>query len=124
MIILSGGISSGRDIFAAQIMGADLVYMGTRFIATNESLADTEYEEMLIEATLEDLIYTDAFSGVSANYLIPSIRRAGLDPDQLQKKENFNWSESRKMSQNLGKTFGLQGKVWEQYKRSNEWLIS
>ena len=77
-------------------MGADLVYMGTRFIATNESLADTEYEEMLIEATLEDLIYTDAFSGVSANYLIPSIRRAGLDPDQLQKKENFNWSESKK----------------------------
>jgi nitronate monooxygenase len=96
LIILSGGISSGRDIFAAQIMGADLVYMGTRFIATNESLAGTEYEEMLIRATLEDLIYTDAFSGISANYLVPSIRRAGLDPDQLQKKENFNWSESKK----------------------------
>ena len=95
MTILSGGISSGRDIVAAQTLGADLVYMGTRFIATTESLAKDEYLELLIESTIEDIIYTDALSGVHANYLIPSIQRAGLDPNQLQKKGSFDWSKSK-----------------------------
>lgn len=93
IIILSGSISNGRDIVAAQILGADLVYMGTRFIATNESLANSDYREMLIQSTLEDLIYTDAISGVYANYLIPSIQSAGFDPEKLKKKESFDWSE-------------------------------
>lgn len=92
--ILAGGISSGRDIVAAQMLGADFVYMGTRFIAIEESMAKDEYKEMLIESTLEDVMYTDALSGVNANYLVPSIRRAGLNPNQLQKKESFNWSKS------------------------------
>ncbi|BCJ85643.1 hypothetical protein skT53_06280 [Effusibacillus dendaii] len=91
--ILAGSISSGNDILAAEILGADLAYMGTRFIATSESFASKEYHEMLIESTLEDLVYTDAFSGVNANYLIPSIKRAGLDPDQLQKKGSVDFSE-------------------------------
>lgn len=93
--ILSGGISSGRDIAAAEMLGADLVYMGTRFIATTESLAKEAYLDLLIESTIEDIIYTDALSGVHANYLIPSIQKAGLDPYQLQKKESFDWSKSK-----------------------------
>ncbi|MBB6444268.1 NAD(P)H-dependent flavin oxidoreductase [Bacillus benzoevorans] len=95
IIILAGGISHGQDILAAQILGADLVYMGTRFIATKESLANPDYEHMLIQAGVEDIIYTDSFSGVHANYLKPSIVRAGLDPEKLQKKGDFNWSESK-----------------------------
>lgn len=95
IIILAGGISNGRDILAAQILGADLVYMGTRFIATKESLANPEYENMLIQSNLEDIIYTNAFSGVHANYLKPSIERAGLDPINLQKKGDFNWSATK-----------------------------
>jgi nitronate monooxygenase len=91
--ILAGCISSGQDILAAEVLGADLAYMGTRFIATSESFASREYQNMLIESTLEDLIYTDAFSGVNANYLVPSIRKAGLDPDQLQKKESIDFSQ-------------------------------
>ncbi len=91
--ILAGCISSGRDILAAQALGADLAYMGTRFIATTESLASQEYRKMLVESGLEDLIYTDAFSGVNGNFLVPSIRKAGLDPDQLQRKEQINFSQ-------------------------------
>lgn len=98
IIILAGGISHGQDILAAQILGADLVYMGTRFIATKESLANPEYENMLIQASLEDVIYTDSFSGVHANYLKPSIVRAGLDPENLQRKGDFNWSDSKEGS--------------------------
>lgn len=91
--ILAGAISQGRDILAAEVLGADFVSMGTRFIATSESLAAEEYKNMLIESNFEDLIYTDAFSGVNANYLIQSIRRAGLEPEQLRKKETVDFSK-------------------------------
>jgi len=93
--ILSGCISNGRDILAAKILGADLVYMGTRFIGVNESLANKEYEKMLIESTLEDIIYTDTFSGINANYLIPSIIKVGLDPEKLKSRGSFDWSGSK-----------------------------
>jgi nitronate monooxygenase len=92
ILVVAGGITSGRDVLAVQAMGADLAYMGTRFIATHESMASEEYKQMLIESTMDDLIYTDAFSGVHANYLVPSIRRAGLDPASLQKKESVDFS--------------------------------
>ncbi|WP_147531651.1 NAD(P)H-dependent flavin oxidoreductase [Bacillus marasmi] len=90
--ILSGGISNGQDIAAAQLLGADLVYMGTRFIAVEESLASDAYRQMLVESTMEDVLYTDAFSGIGANYLLPSIERAGLNPQNLIKKDSFDWS--------------------------------
>ena len=92
--ILAGCISGGRDIAAARMLGADLVSMGTRFIAARESLASEDYRNMLIESTAEDILYTDVFSGVPGNYLIPSIRKAGLDPDRLPDKESFNWSRN------------------------------
>ncbi|BCU81418.1 2-nitropropane dioxygenase [Polycladomyces abyssicola] len=91
--ILAGSLSSGRDILAAKTLGVDLAYLGTRFIPASESFASEDYKRMLIESTLDDLIYTDAFSGVNANYLKPSIRRAGLDPDRLQKKEAVDFSD-------------------------------
>ncbi|SFE00175.1 nitronate monooxygenase [Bacillus sp. OV194] len=90
--ILAGCINNGQDILAAEALGADLAYMGTRFIAASESFASNEYKEMLIESSFEDLIYTDAFSGVNANYLVSSIRNAGLEPDQLKKKEAVDMS--------------------------------
>lgn len=89
---MAGGISSGQDILAAQILGADFVYMGTRFIATKESLANSEYQKILIESTIEDIVYTDVFSGIHANYLLPSIKRLGINLEEVQKKE-FNWSK-------------------------------
>lgn len=83
-LVLSGCISHGKDILAAQVLGCDFAYMGTRFIATQESLAPHQYREMVLESTIDEVIYTPFFSGVPANYLLPSVRAAGLDPDQLR----------------------------------------
>lgn len=94
-IALSGGMSKGEDILVSEILGADYAYIGTRFIPAEESMAQDEYKEMLIESSIEDIIYTDAFSGINANYLIPSIERAGLDPDNLKKKDKIDFSELR-----------------------------
>jgi nitronate monooxygenase len=94
--ILAGAISTGEEILAAKILGADLVYMGTRFIATEESSASEDYRKMLIESTLEDLIYTDAISGINGNYLLPSLQKAGFDIENLKKKEvDLSFSESK-----------------------------
>lgn len=96
VIILAGSISTGKGILAAQAAGADLAYMGTRFIVASESLANDEYREMLVEATQEDIILTDAFSGVNANMLKPSIRKAGLDPELLVKKDKVDFNDMQK----------------------------
>ncbi|MFA6153868.1 NAD(P)H-dependent flavin oxidoreductase [Mesorhizobium sp.] len=82
-LVLSGSIANGGDIAAARVMGADLAYMGTRFIATRESLAAEDYKRMIVGASAADIIYTAAISGVNANFLRPSVLAAGLDPDQL-----------------------------------------
>mgnify|MGYP001222854978 FL=1 len=92
-LVLAGGISTGYGILAAQALGADLAYMGTKFIAAKESMASDEYKQMLIESTEEDVILTDAFSGVNANMLAPSIRKAGLDPEKLRRKEKVDFSQ-------------------------------
>ncbi|KJS18628.1 MAG: 2-nitropropane dioxygenase [Hoeflea sp. BRH_c9] len=82
-IILSGSIGTGAQIAAARMMGADLVYMGTRFLATRQSMVDAAYKRMLVESRAADILYTDAISGVHANFLRPSLVAAGLDPDNL-----------------------------------------
>lgn len=82
-VILSGAISNGEQILAAQAMGADLAYMGTRFIATHEAAAPPAYKQMLVDASAEDLVYTALFSGVHGNYLKASVEAAGFDPNQL-----------------------------------------
>ncbi|WP_449355413.1 NAD(P)H-dependent flavin oxidoreductase [Virgibacillus natechei] len=92
-IVLAGGMSKGQDILAAEILGADFVYMGSRFIPSTESSAEDAYKEMITESTMDDIVYTDAFSGVNANYLIPSIEKAGLDPDKLEKKADIDFSK-------------------------------
>lgn len=83
LIALSGSIATGRSILAAQAMGADLAYVGSRFIATPESAAADDYKRMVVEASAADIVYTPLFSGVPANYLRGSIAAAGLDPDRL-----------------------------------------
>ena len=82
-LILSGAIGNGRQIRAAEIMGADYAYMGTRFIAVKEAAAPDAYKQMILESNAADLVYTKAFTGVAGNYLRASIERAGLDPDNI-----------------------------------------
>ncbi len=82
-IILAGSMSSGADVLAARAMGADLAYLGTRFIATAEANASAEYKHMLVDSRAEDVVYTSLFSGVAGNYLRGSVVRTGLDPDRL-----------------------------------------
>lgn len=82
-IALSGAIANGRSILAAQAVGADLAYMGTRFIATHEANAQPQYKQMLVDTAASDIVYSPLFTGVHGNYLKPSIVNAGLDPDNL-----------------------------------------
>jgi len=82
-IVLAGAISTGAQIAAARLIGADLAYMGTRFVATAESLAPQGFKEMIVGARAADIVYTSAISGVNANFLRPSIVAAGLDPENL-----------------------------------------
>jgi len=88
-LVLAGAINSGKDILAAQNMGADFAYMGTRFIATDESLALDSYKSSLVTSHIDDVIYTDAVSGVHGNFLRSSIEKAGIDLNQ-KKKEDFS----------------------------------
>ncbi|GAB3273231.1 NAD(P)H-dependent flavin oxidoreductase [Parahaliea aestuarii] len=82
-IVLGGGISSGRAIRAAEVLGATYAYLGTRFIATNESMAVDEYKQMLVAASGEDIICSDALTGVKANWLRGSLVQAGYDPENM-----------------------------------------
>ena len=98
-IILSGSMSQGNDALAAQAIGADLAYIGTRFIATKEANAPTEYKEMIVASKSADIVYTSLFTGVSGSYLKGSIENAGMDPDNLpeadKSKMNFGSSEAK-----------------------------
>ena len=82
-VALAGTISDGNSIRAAELMGADFAYMGTRFIATQEAAALSEHKTMIVADGSSDIVYTSAFSGISANYLRNSILGCGLDPEQL-----------------------------------------
>lgn len=82
-IILSGCLSTGGDVAAAIMMGADFAYMGTRFISTTESMAQAEYKQMIVESGASDITYTPAVSGIPANFLTPSLVANGIDPKSL-----------------------------------------
>jgi nitronate monooxygenase len=103
-IILSGAMSTGADVLAACALGADLAYLGTRFIATDEGNAPPEYKQMLIDSAAEDIVYTSLFSGVNGNYLRGSVTRAGLDPDKLP--------EADKTKMNFGTGGNTAAKAW------------
>jgi nitronate monooxygenase len=83
IVVMAGGMADGHAIAAAQALGCDLAYMGTKFIATRESLATESYKEMLVKSRLDDVLLTRAFTGLETNMLRPSIAAAGLDPDNL-----------------------------------------
>src|SRR5262245_56671790 len=85
-IVLAGGISDGHALRAAEALGCDLAYMGTKFIATRESMADGSYKEMLVASGADDSLLTTAFTGLQTNMLRPSIEAAGLDPDNLPQR--------------------------------------
>lgn len=96
-IALSGAISTGQNILAAQALGADFAYIGTRFIATREANAVDAYKQAIIESAAKDVVYTPYFTGVHGNYLKKSIVAAGLDPDDLpvKDKSSMNFGGSR-----------------------------
>lgn len=89
---LAGAITQGADIRAAQLLGADFVLAGTRFIATPESLAEPDYRELLVQSHLEDLVQTKAVSGVLANWLRPTLEKAGFTEDQLREEKKIDFS--------------------------------
>lgn len=82
-LALSGAIATGDAILAAQAMGADLAYIGSAFIATDEANADARYKQMIVDSSAGDIVYSSLFTGIHGNYLKPSVRNAGLDPDNL-----------------------------------------
>ena len=98
-IALSGAISTGGAVLAAQAMGADFAYIGSAFIATEEARASQAYKQAIVEGNSDQVVYTNLFTGVHGNYLAPSIRAAGLDPDHLPvsdpSKMNFGGDKSK-----------------------------
>ena len=104
-LALSGSIATGGAVLAAQAMGADLAYIGSAFIATEEARASEAYKQAIVEGTSDDIVYSTLFTGVHGNYLKPSIRAAGLDPDNLPE------SDPRKMS--FGGGEGSKSKAWK-----------
>ncbi|MGC4250114.1 MAG: nitronate monooxygenase family protein [Sphingobium sp.] len=93
-LVLSGAIATGRSIAAARMMGADLAYMGSPFIATEEADADPAYKQMIVDSNAADILYSDVFSGVLGNYLKPSIVAAGMDPDNLPKAASMDFASA------------------------------
>lgn len=103
-VALSGSIAHGRHILAAQAMGADFAYMGTRFIATQEANAVPGYKQMLIDSAANDIVYSSLFTGVHGNYLKKSIVAAGMDPDNLP--------EADKSTMSFGSGGSSKSKAW------------
>ncbi|WP_114970266.1 NAD(P)H-dependent flavin oxidoreductase [Rhodoferax ferrireducens] len=98
-LVLSGSISSGDAVLAAQAMGADFAYIGSAFIATEEARAAEAYKQAIVDSNSDDIVYSNLFTGVHGNYLAPSIRNAGMDPDNLPvsdpSKMNFGGDKSK-----------------------------
>ena len=101
----SGAIGDGHCVASALAMGADLAYMGTRFIATEEANADQGYKQMLIESAADDIVYSSLFTGVHGNYLKPSISAAGLDPNNLP--------DADKSKMDFGSGGNMKSKAWK-----------
>ncbi|MGN0099876.1 MAG: NAD(P)H-dependent flavin oxidoreductase, partial [Dietzia sp.] len=86
-LLLSGAIAHGRSILAARAAGADLAYVGSAFLATEESRATDAYKQMIVDSTADDIVYSNLFTGIHGNYLRGSIEAAGLDPDALPESD-------------------------------------
>lgn len=105
VVLLSGAMSTGNDVLAAQAIGADLAYIGTRFIATEEANAAAAYKQMIVDSTANDIVYTSLFTGVHGSYLRGSIENAGLDPDNLP--------DADKSKMNFGSGGNTHKKAWK-----------
>jgi nitronate monooxygenase len=105
-LALSGSIATGGAVLAAQAMGADFAYIGSPFIATDEARASDDYKRCIVESNSDDIVYSNLFTGVHGNYLKPSVRAAGLDPDHLPE------SDPSKMS--FGGGEGSKPKAWKE----------
>lgn len=90
-VVYAGGVCSGSGIRAAEVLGADLAYMGTMFIGTNESMASDEYKQMVVDCGPQDILLTKAFTGATASMLRPTIVKAGLDPDNLVPRQSMEF---------------------------------
>ncbi|WP_109299194.1 nitronate monooxygenase family protein [Aquimarina sp. AU474] len=108
-ILLSGCISTGKDIASAMQMGADLAYMGTRFINTEESKAPKAYRDMIIDCGASDIVYTAAVSGVSANFLGPSLKAMGITEEMLTSKKKVDFGEELTVNENEAKAWAT---IW------------
>jgi nitronate monooxygenase len=106
-LLLSGAIATGRGVLAAQAIGADLAYVGTRFIATKEARASETYKQMLVDSAAADIVYSSYFTGVSGNYLKGSIAAAGMDPDALPERDKTTMNFSGEAAQS-------KAKVWKE----------
>ena len=104
-LALSGSIASGPSVLAAEAMGADLAYIGSLFIATQEANADEAYKQMIVDSNASDIVYSNLFTGVHGNYLAPSIINAGMDPANLP--------ESDPSKMNFGSGGGSDKKAWK-----------
>ena len=96
MLVLAGAISNGGSVAGAIAAGADLAYLGTRFIATAESLAKPEYKQMIVDSASKDIVYTSKISGVNANFLIPSLIKAGLDVNTMEPSKGMDLEHEAK----------------------------
>jgi nitronate monooxygenase len=104
-LALSGAIGSGSGVLAALAAGADFAYIGSAFVATLEARASAEYKQCIVDSSSDDIVYSSLFTGVHGNYLKPSIRNAGLDPDNLP--------ESDPTKMNFGGGEGSKSKAWK-----------
>ncbi len=95
LVIVGGGIADGQGVAGAVAAGADLVYMGTRFIATTESLASDDYKRMVVDANVDDLLVSASITGTPASWLKPSLRRVGMDPEHMPDKPERNYDSSQ-----------------------------
>ena len=108
-VILAGCISDGRQVAAAELMGADLAYLGTRFIATREAMAAEANKAMIVASSLADITYTPAISGIPANFLTQSLIQAGLDPAHLPTKTRIDMAEELDTEQKAWKDIWSAG---------------
>jgi nitronate monooxygenase len=104
-LLLSGSIAHGRSILAARAAGADLAYIGSAFLATDEAIAQPAYKQMIVESTASDIVYSNLFTGVHGNYLRGSIEAAGLDPENLP--------ESDPSAMDFGSGGNTDAKAWK-----------
>lgn len=93
-VVLSGGIANAASVLAAQVLGADFAYMGTRFIAAAESLGEPARKDMTVAATMEDIVTSAAVTGVPANWMMPSLKSAGLTPDILKSERKIDFTNT------------------------------